>query len=122
MATRSRIGLELADGSILSAYHHWDGYPEWLGRILNTHYNTKFKVAELIDGGDMSSCWTEERWDSETKVQEYGPQYYSQRGDDCPPRLDSIFKSILIMVKSMLISLTVWASGFAMIFTMNMPH
>jgi len=89
MATRSRIGLELSDGSILSAYHHWDGYPEWLGRILKTHYNTKDKVAELIDGGDMSSCWTEDRWDSETKVQEYGPQYYSQRGEDCPPRLDA---------------------------------
>ena len=89
MATRSRIGLELSDGSILSAYHHWDGYPEWLGRILKTHYNTKDKVAELIDGGDMSSCWTEDRWDSETKAQEYGPQYYSQRGEDCPPRLDA---------------------------------
>ena len=55
MATRSRIGIELNDGSILSAYHHWDGYPQWLGRILNTHYNTKEKVADLIDGGDMSS-------------------------------------------------------------------
>jgi hypothetical protein len=89
MATRSRIGLELSNGSVLSVYHHWDGYPEWLGRILNTHYNTKDKVSELIDGGDMSCCWTEDRWDSETKVQEYGPQYYSQRGDDCPPRCDA---------------------------------
>jgi hypothetical protein len=89
MATRGRIGIMLSDESVLSVYHHWDSYPEWLGRILNTHYNTREKVAELIDGGDMSSCWTEERWDSETKVQEYGPQYYSQRGDDCPPRLDA---------------------------------
>jgi hypothetical protein len=89
MSTRARIGLELKNGSILSVYHHWDGYPEWLGRILKTHYNTRQKAAELIDGGDMSSCWTEDRWNSETKAQEYGPQYYSQRGDDCPPRLDA---------------------------------
>lgn len=89
MATRSRIGIELADGSILSAYSHWDGYPEWMGRILRTHYNTKEKVAELIDGGDMSSPWTEDRWNSETKAQEYGPQYYSQRGEDSPPRHDA---------------------------------
>ena len=41
MATRARIGLELKDGSVLSVYHHWDGYPEWLGRILKTHYNGK---------------------------------------------------------------------------------
>jgi hypothetical protein len=98
MATRSRIGIELSDGSVLSAYHHWDGYPEWLGRILNTHYNSKDAAAELIDGGDMSCCWTNERWDdvknvyggsTRSEVEEYGPMYYSQRGDDCPPRLDA---------------------------------
>ena len=41
MATRSRIGIQLKDNSVLSVYHHWDGYPQWLGRILTTHYNTK---------------------------------------------------------------------------------
>ena len=61
MATRSRIGIELKDGSILSSYHHWDGYPEWLGRILKTHYNSREQAAELIDGGDMSCAWTNER-------------------------------------------------------------
>ena len=88
MSTRSRIGIQLADESILSAYHHWDGYPEWLGRILRTHYNSKELAAELIDGGDMSSCWTESRWDNSADGS-YGPEYYSQRGEDCPPRLDA---------------------------------
>jgi len=87
MATRSRIGLELKNGSILSVYHHWDGYPEWLGRILTTHYNTRAKAAELIDGGDMSSAWTNAGFNNETVEQ--GPLYYSQRGDNCPPRLDA---------------------------------
>jgi hypothetical protein len=87
MATRSRIGLELKDGSILSAYAHWDGYPEWMGRILRTHYNSKDKVAELIDGGDMSSPWTNAGFSNETVAQ--GPLYYSQRGENCPPRLDA---------------------------------
>ena len=86
MATRSRIGLELKNGNILSVYHHWDGYPEWLGKILTTHYNTRAKVAELIDGGDMSSAWTNAGFNNETIAQ--GPLYYSQRGEDCPPRLD----------------------------------
>ncbi len=89
MATRSRIGIELLDGSILSAYSHWDGYPEWLGRILKTHYNTKSLAAELIDGGDMSCAWTDERWDGSGVKGVYGPQYYSQRGEDSPPRLDA---------------------------------
>ena len=48
MATRARIGLKLEDGSILSVYHHWDGYPEWLGVTLKERYNTKEKIAELI--------------------------------------------------------------------------
>ena len=98
MATRSRIGIELKDGSILSSYHHWDGYPSWLGRILNTHYNTKTKVAALIDGGDMSVCWTKDRWTGKqlapyvmenVEAEEYGPQHYAQRGEDCPPRYDN---------------------------------
>jgi hypothetical protein len=87
MATRARIGIELSDGSILSAYHHWDGYPEWLGRILTTHYITEDVVSELIDGGDMSSCWTDEVFGSDQKTQ-YSANYYSYRGEDTPPRLD----------------------------------
>jgi len=89
MSTRSRIGIQLSDESVLSVYHHWDGYPEWLGRILKTHYNTRDKVAELIDGGDMSSCWTDTPFDYDGKASKYGPNYYSQRGDDCPPRHDA---------------------------------
>ena len=91
MATRSRIGIELKDGSIVSSYHHWDGYPEWLGRILNTHYNTREQAAELIDGGDMSTCWADEIWGKKLPQGEYAPEYYSARGEDCPPRLDTIF-------------------------------
>ena len=86
MATRSRIGIELSDESVLSVYHHWDGYPEWLGRILNTHYNSKELAAELIDGGDMNSCWAQNK----------EPEYYSQRGENCPPRLDATLFDYLL--------------------------
>ena len=100
MGTRSRIGIQLKDNSVLSVYHHWDGYPEWLGRILTTHYNSREKAAELIDGGDMSVCWTDQKFQNvdglyqivENKKGECGPQYYSQRGEDCPPRLDDLFE------------------------------
>ena len=89
MATRSRIGIELKDGSILSAYHHWDGYPQWLGRILTTHYNSREQAADLIDGGDMSSCWNDTIWgEDRTDGNKYGPEYYSARGENCPPRYD----------------------------------
>ena len=96
MATRARIGIELKNGSVLSVYHHWDGYPEWLGRILTTHYNARSLAAELIDGGDMSSCWTDDRWNDTGVKGVYGPQYYSQRGEDCPPRLDADLAEYLL--------------------------
>ena len=100
MATRARIGIELSDGSVLSAYHHYDGYPEWLGRILTTHYNGKSLAAELIDGGDMSCAWTDERWDESGVKGVYGPQHYSQRGEDCPPRLDAYLCDYLLAVNA----------------------
>ena len=104
MATRSRIGIQLADESILSVYHHWDGYPQWLGRILKTHYNSKSKIGDQIDGGDMSCCWTKDRWTGkqiapyvteQKESEEYGPQYYAQRGEDCPPVLHTNLNDFL---------------------------
>ena len=54
MGTRSRIGIELSDSSILSVYCHWDGYPSFNGKVLREFYDTKEKVNQLINGGDMS--------------------------------------------------------------------
>ena len=89
MGTRSRIGLELSDGSILSVYCHWDGYPEFNGVKLQEHFNSYDAAAELIDGGDISSLWTNAGWNNEV-LPEVGPQYYTSRGDEYnPPRLDA---------------------------------
>ena len=55
MGTRSRIGIQLQDNSVLSVYCHYDGYPEFNGRVLRDNYDTIEKVRNLIDGGDMSA-------------------------------------------------------------------
>lgn len=34
MSTRSRIGYVEKDGSVVSIYSHWDGYPGNAGQIL----------------------------------------------------------------------------------------
>ena len=78
----------MEDGSILSIYSHYDNYPEYNGRILRTHYNTREKVSSLIDGGDVSCLWTDDRWDGSGDGS-YGPNHYAYRGEDCPPRLDA---------------------------------
>ena len=87
MATRSRIGLRLAGDAILSVYHHWDGYPEWLGVTLRKNYTTKDQVAELLDGGDISCLESDTNWDR----QKCEPHvlYYNARGEDTEPRLDT---------------------------------
>ena len=86
MATRSRIGLQLADGAILSVYHHWDGYPQWLGVTLNSKFNTREKVAELLDGGNISCCDSDTDWDRNDVPNHV--LYYNARGENTEPRLD----------------------------------
>ena len=96
MSTNARIGLQLQDGSILSAYHHWDGYPQWLGVTLNEQYNTREKIAELIDGGNMSSCYSDNVFDYEKQEfvkRDPQPEYYG--GKDERPHLNVSFQRFL---------------------------
>ena len=86
MATRSRIGLLLQTGHVLSVYHHWDGYPQWLGVTLKNKFNTREKVAELLDGGDISCCDSDTDWDRNDVPNHV--QYYNARGENTEPRLD----------------------------------
>ena len=80
MGTRSRIGIQLKDNSVLSVYCHYDGYPEFNGRVLRDNYDTIEKVRNLIDGGDMSCTWTNAGWNNET-LPESGPLHYTARGE-----------------------------------------
>jgi len=54
MGTRSVIGIK--HGSVVKAvYCHYDGYPEYMGRVLTLYYQDSIKVNKLISMGDMSS-------------------------------------------------------------------
>ena len=55
MATRSFIATKNFDDSITGIYCHSDGYPEWVGRILATHYTDSATIDELIKLGSISS-------------------------------------------------------------------
>ena len=105
MGTRSRIGIELQDHSVVSSYCHWDGYPSGNGRTLVKHYQDRDAVKALIDGGSMSSVRTRNTWncgsalrdengeyihDAEGFMMSEGdrepqPQYHSERGDGMEP-------------------------------------
>jgi hypothetical protein len=99
MGTRSRIGLQLANGSVLSVYCHWDGYPEFNGVKLVEYHNSFQKAAALIDGGDISALHTNLGWDREV-LPETGPLYYADRGDVSEPRLDADLCEYLLAVNA----------------------
>ena len=54
MATRARIGIELTDGSVITSYHHWDGYPAGLGFNLVSHWDNPETLLQAIRLGDAS--------------------------------------------------------------------
>ena len=93
MSTRARIGIQLPDDSILSVYHHFDGYPEGLGVKLVDYYNTYEKASELIDGGNMSNCYSDSKFNVETgeftPIADPKPSYYG--GDNEEPVLSKNF-------------------------------
>lgn len=80
MATRAKIGLMLPDGKIKSVYHHWDGYPEWLGLNLTEKYTTVEAIHKLLDGGDISSLESDQDW-NQVKLETPIVLYYKDRGE-----------------------------------------
>ena len=55
MATRSAIGYKLPTGEVRGIYCHWDGYVENNGKLLQENYQAAFKIAQMVELGDMSS-------------------------------------------------------------------
>ena len=80
MSTRSRIGILNSDGSIDSVYHHFDGYPEWLGVRLKRNYKTSAKVRALIEGGDISCIECFHDW-AQNKLEKPIVLTYAMRGE-----------------------------------------
>jgi hypothetical protein len=72
MSTRSFIGMVNRDLTITSVYCHWDGYPEYNGKMLLEHYDTPAKVRKLLHKGDFSSL--------QKNISDI--QYYVDRGDE----------------------------------------
>lgn len=93
MATRSYIGLETEDGIAQAVYCHWDGYPEYNGKMLLKHYSTREKVKELIALGSLSSLGEKVAPDEgdtthsfETPTKGVTIAYHRDRGEEyCSP-------------------------------------
>ncbi len=72
MATRSRIAVELNDGTVKSVYCHWDGYPDGVGQdLLNQDFSTTEQVERFIDEGSRSTVY-----------ESYYEKYGESRGEE----------------------------------------
>ena len=92
MATRSTIAIENLDGTVSQVYCHYDGYIDHNGVILQTKYNDRGLVENLIKGGDISVLGSSVSlvplsFDEPTAY----TKYYSYRGEDCPARVYGSF-------------------------------
>ena len=58
MGTRSMIGMVEADDSVSAIYCNFDGYLSHNGDLLDKHYDSDVKVAELLALGDLSTLGT----------------------------------------------------------------
>ena len=54
MATRSVIAKTQPSGKIKASYCHFDGYPEYNGKILASYYTDKKKINSLLAEGEIS--------------------------------------------------------------------
>lgn len=88
MATRSIIAMKNEDGTITAVYCHRDGYPDYNGRMLVENYNTKEKVQELINLGDLSVIRERvkpnknELHTFDSPIADVTVAYYRDRGED----------------------------------------
>ena len=55
MATRALIGYLSEDREFTCTYNHYDGYPEYLGKILKEHYNSEPTAKEVASTGYISN-------------------------------------------------------------------
>ena len=102
MATRSRIGIEQADGTVKSIYCHWDGYPKGVGQILVEHYLMRDKVESLMELGSISTLGEQVeptgRVDHTFEMPELGitVAYHRDRGEELDPaRVDRSLNDFL---------------------------
>ena len=96
MSTRAHIVKKLGNGKYIGIYHHNDGYPEYLGELLLTYYDTEDKLDKLISLGDMSFAGPipeddPKLWDRQSGYRSDKCRTYKGRGESgCDARVGDL--------------------------------
>ena len=83
MSTRSNIGIRNTDGTVEYIYCHFDGYPEYNGKILTQYYINVNRVKELLKLGDLSVLgkFIGEKQDFDNRAKDSCLAYGRDRGE-----------------------------------------
>jgi hypothetical protein len=76
MGTRSNIAYQKPNGKVVVMYCHYDGYPEYNGKILYNHYNHHKKAIALVDNGYQSGLKETIIESNEGRVHQEPPQTF----------------------------------------------
>ena len=60
MATRAQIARFKSPIEVETIYNHFDGYPDYLGKALEDHYNNEASMLNLIKGGNLRAIDSED--------------------------------------------------------------
>ena len=77
MGTRSNIAYEKENGKVVVMYCHYDGYPEYNGRVLQEHYSHPNQATALVDNGYQSGLKETIEESNEGRVHKEEPTTYN---------------------------------------------
>jgi hypothetical protein len=77
MGTRSNIAYEKPNGKVVVMYCHYDGYPEYNGRVLQEHYSHPNQAKALVDNGYQSGLKETIEESNEGRVHKEEPKTYN---------------------------------------------
>ena len=76
MSTRATILVTYKAGNTIQLYHHCDGYPEYMGRMLESFCNTSFYLSGDVDTNFYNLLKMEKHFENETKGVRHGDIEY----------------------------------------------
>ena len=85
MSTCGLVCVRTGSREIRTAYNHFDSYPEYLGEVLNEHYDSYEKAVQLIEAGKYGFSTIGETIES--------CECYSERDPSITPTFTSIEKA-----------------------------
>ena len=94
MATRSNIGIRTENGTILSAYCHWDGYLAHNGFVLFDRYVDEDDILDLVALGSFSSLKeTAEETATDERNVDALTQWEPEEIEDTPEGIKAFFNN-----------------------------